>query len=76
MVKISDEVEGDVSAQAWKIRYADAVGSAQHVEIDVVRIPFLSIETLSASKETHREIDHWDAAQLRHLAHQKKTGGK
>lgn len=76
VVKISDEVEVDVSTQAWKVRYADAVGSAQTVEIDGVRIPFLSIETLIESKETFREIDHWDAAQLRHLATQKKAVGK
>ena len=76
VVKVADEVEVDVSTQAWKIRYADAVGSAQTVEIDGVRIPFLSIETLIASKETFREIDHWDAAQLRQLAAQRKTGGK
>jgi predicted nucleotidyltransferase len=76
VVKISDEVEVDVSTQAWKVRYADAVASGQFVEIDGVRIPFVSIETLIASKETYREIDQWDAAQLRLLASQKKTGGK
>ena len=76
VVKIADEVEVDVSTQAWKVRYPDAVASAQEVEIDGVRIPFVSIETLIASKETYREIDQWDAAQLRLLASQKKTGGK
>lgn len=76
VVKIADEVEVDVSTQAWKVRYADAAPSAQSVEIDGVQIPFVSIETLIASKETYREIDQWDAAQLRLLAAQKRTGGK
>jgi predicted nucleotidyltransferase len=75
VVKISDEVEVDVSTQAWKVRYADAQATAQEVEIEGVRIPFVGLETLIASKETYREIDQWDAAQLRQLAAQKKTGG-
>lgn len=75
VVKIADEVEVDVSTQAWKVRYADAVATGQEVEIEGVKIPFVSIETLIASKETYREIDQWDRAQLTLLASQKKTGG-
>jgi len=67
VVKVADEVEVDVSTQAWKVTYADAIGSACHVVIEGVRIPFLALDTLIASKETYREKDAWDRAHLLEL---------
>ena len=67
VVKIADEVEVDVSTHAWKISYADAIGSACHTEISGVRVPFLGLDALIASKETYREKDQADLLLLREL---------
>src|SRR5438876_11767465 len=40
VVKIADEVEVDVSTHAWKISYADAVGTALKVTIQGVEVPY------------------------------------
>jgi len=63
--KIADEVEADVSVQAWKVNYAAAVGTALEVTIDGVHIPYVGYEMLVASKQTCREKDQWDILQLR-----------
>ena len=63
--KIADEVEVDVSTQAWKVNYAEAIGTALEVTIDGVRIPYVGYEMLVASKQTRREKDQWDILQLR-----------
>lgn len=67
IVKIADEVEVDVSRVAWKISFADAIGSALSTEIDGVAIPYLDLRTLIASKETYRDQDRADVAFLRRL---------
>src|SRR5213593_239950 len=36
VVKVADEVEVDVSTRAWKVRYADAIGSALTTTIQSV----------------------------------------
>lgn len=64
VVKVADEVEVDVSTHAWKIDYLSAADSARAVVIDGVRIPFLGLDSLIASKETYREQDAWDRARL------------
>ena len=33
-MKIADEVEVDVSRQAWQVRYADAIATAEAVTIE------------------------------------------
>ena len=65
--KIADEVEVDVSTHAWKVNYAEAMGSALEVTIEGVRIPYVGYEMLVASKQTYREKDQWDLLQLRAL---------
>ncbi|HMJ66590.1 MAG TPA: nucleotidyl transferase AbiEii/AbiGii toxin family protein [Candidatus Binatia bacterium] len=75
VVKIADEVEVDVSTRAWKISYEDAAPSACEIEIDNVRVPYLGIDALIASKETYREKDHLDLVQLRALKQRKESGG-
>jgi hypothetical protein len=67
VVKIADEVEVDVSTHAWKVTYTDAIGSAKESIVDGVRVPFLSLDWLIASKETYREQDAWDRARLMEL---------
>jgi len=44
VVKIADEVEVDVSTQAWKVNYAEAVAGAKEAVIDGVRVPFLGLD--------------------------------
>ena len=67
VVKVADEVEVDVSTKAWKVVYPDAVASAREEVIEGVRIPFLGLDTLIASKETYREQDALDRARLLEL---------
>jgi uncharacterized protein involved in tolerance to divalent cations len=69
--KVADEVEVDVSTRAWKVAYEDAVGSACEVVIDGVRVPYLGLDSLIASKDTYREVDQIDVLRLRHLKQQK-----
>jgi hypothetical protein len=64
VVKVADEVEVDVSTKAWKVAYADALPGARETVVDGVRIPFLGLDALIASKETYREQDACDRARL------------
>ena len=72
VVKIADEVEVDVSRQAWQVRYADAIATAETVTIEGVRVPFLSLEKLIESKATYREQDRADLVRLRDLLELKR----
>ncbi|MEQ1850192.1 MAG: nucleotidyltransferase [Chthoniobacteraceae bacterium] len=72
VVKIADEVEVDVSRQAWQVRYADAIATAEAVTIDGVRVPFVSLEMLIKSKTTYREQDRADLVRLRDLLEMKR----
>jgi hypothetical protein len=71
VVTIGDEVHVDVSTRAWKITYLEAVATALETTIKGVRIPYLGLETLMASKETYREKDQMDLLQLRQLKERK-----
>jgi hypothetical protein len=77
VVKVADEVEVDVSIRAWKMTFADAIGTAREIVIEGVRVPFLGVHARIASKETYREQDAWDRARLLELkrlqAEQAKT---
>ena len=67
VVKVADEVEVDVSKSAWTVSYAEAIADAESVEIDGIRIPFVSLTQLIRSKETYREEDQGDLIRLRRL---------
>ncbi len=67
VVKIADEVEVDVSTHAWKVSYTDALPTALATVVDGVRIPYLGLDSLIASKETYREKDQADLFLLRRL---------
>ena len=75
VVKIADEVEVDVSRQAWQVRYADAIATAEAITIEGVRVPFLSLEMLIKSKTTYREQDRADLVRLRDLLELKRQRG-
>ncbi len=72
VVKIADEVEVDVSRQAWQVSYAEAEETAEEVVIEGVRVPFLSLEMLIKSKSTYREQDRADLVRLRDLLELKR----
>ena len=72
VVKIADEVEVDVSRNAWKVSYEDAIGSALHVEIGGVDVPYVDLKTLIATKETPREQDRADVVRLKRLLEQRQ----
>ena len=67
VVKIADEVEVDVTTSAWSVTYQDAITHAQERVIDGVKIPYLSLEDLIRSKQSHREQDRVDIELLRRL---------
>jgi hypothetical protein len=67
VVKIADEVEVDVSTHAWRVTYAEAIGTAREAVVESVRIPFLSLDSLIASKGTYREQDAIDRLRLLEL---------
>ena len=75
VVKIADEVEVDVSRQAWQVRYTDAIATAEAITIEGVRVPFLSLEMLIKSKTTYREQDRADLGRLRDLLELKRQRG-
>lgn len=64
VVKVADEVEVDVSTKAWNVGFADALPSARETTVDGVRIPFLGLDALIASKTTYREQDAFDRMRL------------
>jgi hypothetical protein len=70
VVKIADEVEVDVSTKAWKVSYPDAAPQAREAVVDGIRIPFLGLDDLIASKETYREQDAYDRMRLLALREQ------
>ncbi len=67
VVKIADEIEVDLSKTAWKVSFAEAIGSAIKKEIDGIVVPFVDLKTLMATKETYREQDQADLVRLRRL---------
>src|SRR2546422_1394924 len=74
VVKIADEVEVDVSTRAWKVSYADAVGTSLTTTIQGVKIPYLDLDTLIKSKSTERDQDKVDVRRLRWLNQKTNTG--
>ena len=65
VVKIADEAAVDVSRQAWQVRHADAIATAEAIPIEGVWVPFLSLEMRIKSKTTCREQDRADLVRLR-----------
>src|ERR687891_2721410 len=57
VVKIADEVEVDVSTRAWKVSYADAIGTSLTATIEGVKVSYVDLQTLIKSKSTQQEQD-------------------
>ena len=68
VVKIADEVEVDVSTRAWKVSYANAIGTSLKATIQGVDVPYVDLQTLINSKSTQREQDKVDVQRLRSLS--------
>ena len=71
VVKIADEVEVDVSTRAWKVNYADAVGTSLKTTIEDLEIPYVDLKTLIKSKNTERDQDKVDVQRLLLLTREK-----
>ena len=72
VLTINDEVQVDVSRQAWKVNFAKALAEVETRTIEGVKIPYLGLQSLIESKSTYRAQDDVDCAQLRAL--QQKRG--
>lgn len=67
VVRVGDEILVDLMKSACGVNYADAIKDAEFHEIDGVRIPFASPQTLWRMKQTKREKDIPDRLFLRML---------
>lgn len=67
VVRVADEILVDLMKSACGVDYAEAIKDAVQREIDGVKIPFASPQTLWRMKQTHREKDIPDRLFLRQL---------
>jgi hypothetical protein len=67
VVRVADEILVDLMKSGCGVDYADAIRDAVWREIQGVKIPFASPETLWRMKQTHREKDIPDRLFLRKL---------
>src|SRR5439155_19906588 len=67
VVRVGDEILVDLMKSGCGVTYADAIKDAVFFEIDGVRIPFASAQTLWRMKQTVRAKDIPDRLYLRQL---------
>ncbi len=67
VVRVSDDILVDLMKSGCGVDYADAIRDAVWREIEGVKIPFASAQTLWRMKQTHREKDIPDLIFLRKL---------
>ncbi|MCX8092020.1 MAG: hypothetical protein N3I86_13980 [Verrucomicrobiae bacterium] len=67
VVRVCDEVVVDLMKRAGGLDYAEAIRDAEYHEVNGVRVPFASPQTLWRMKQTHREKDIPDRLFLRKL---------
>ena len=67
VVRVADEILVDLMKSGCGVDYAEAIKDAVWREIDGVKIPFASPQTLWRMKQTHREKDIPDRLFLRKL---------
>jgi predicted nucleotidyltransferase len=65
VVKIADEIEVDVSRRAWVVTYDEALPGALEEVYRGVRVPYIGLNDLIRSKQTHRDKDRIDIQMLR-----------
>ncbi|MCX7007684.1 MAG: hypothetical protein NTY53_10635 [Kiritimatiellaeota bacterium] len=68
VVRIVDRFIIDLAARVWKLDWDAAWARRRLVTIEGVVIPVLCRQDLIASKQTYREKDAWDIAELKLLA--------
>ena len=68
VVRIVDRCIIDLAARVWKLDWDTAWARRRLVTIDGVVIPVLCRQDLIESKQTYREKDAWDIAELKLLA--------
>ena len=56
-----------MSTRAWKVSYANAIGTALRATIEGVEVRYVNLQTLIRSKSTEREQDKVDVQRLRSL---------
>lgn len=67
VVRVADEILVDLMKSGCGVDYAEAMRDVIHHEVNGVRIPFASPQTLWRMKQTHREKDIPDRLFLRRL---------
>ena len=67
VVRVGDEITVDLMKSGCGVDFADAIRDALYDEVEGVRIPFASPQTLWRMKQTHREKDIPDRLFLRRL---------
>ena len=67
VVRVADEILVDLMKSGCGVDYAEAMRDVIHHEVNGVRIPFASPQTLWRMKQTHREKDIPDRIFLRRL---------
>jgi hypothetical protein len=72
VLTVNDEIHVDISRQAWKVNFEEALPSAETRTIEGVTIPFLGIDRLLESKSTYRAQDEVDCGELRLLRERKR----
>lgn len=65
IVRVADEILVDLMKSGCGVDYADAIRDAVYHEVEGVRIPFASPQTLWRMKQTHRDKDIPDKFFLR-----------
>jgi len=68
VVRIVDRCVIDLAARVWKLEWKEAWAHRRLVTIEGVVIPVLCRQDLITSKQTYREKDAWDIAELKLLA--------
>ena len=67
VVRIVDRFIIDLAARVWKLDWDTAWARRRVVTLDGVLVPVLCRQDLIASKQTYREKDAWDVAELKLL---------
>lgn len=64
---IGDIPRVDILTVAWKVKFEEAIKTAEHVKIDGIKITYADFDTLIKSKATDRLQDRADIEKLKQL---------
>lgn len=68
---IGDIPRVDLLTVAWKVKFEEAIKTAEHVKIDGVKIIYADLNTLLKSKSTDRLQDQADVEKLKQISGKK-----